>query len=60
MRTVAVVGGGHPEAARLARAIRERRPHLADWAPTIAGILGITLPDVDGEDLRYAGAMVSR
>jgi arylsulfatase A-like enzyme len=59
-RTVAVVGGGHPEAARLADAIRQRRPHLADWAPTIAGILGVPLRDVDGQDLRYAGAMVSR
>src|SRR5207249_2055989 len=30
---VAVVGGGHPAADRLAAAIRTRSPAAADWAP---------------------------
>jgi arylsulfatase A-like enzyme len=50
-RTVALVGGGHPAVARIARTIATRRPHLADWAPTIAALLGIDLGRVDGVNL---------
>ncbi len=49
--TVAIVGGGHPAVAGLAPAIGARPPRLADWAPTIASLLGIALPAVDGADL---------
>lgn len=50
-RTVALVGGGHPAVGAIAAAIRGRPPHLADWAPTIARLLGLPLPGVDGRDL---------
>jgi arylsulfatase A-like enzyme len=50
-RTVALVGGGHPLVPRLADAVRRRRPHLADWAPTVAAILGLQLGAVDGVSL---------
>jgi hypothetical protein len=50
-RTVALVGGGHPAARQIGRAIQARPPHLADWAPTIAPLLGLRLPGVDGRDL---------
>jgi arylsulfatase A-like enzyme len=50
-RTVALVGGGHPAVKSMAAAIGTRRPHLADWAPTIAPILGIDLGRVDGVNL---------
>ncbi|TME86452.1 MAG: hypothetical protein E6I43_04305 [Chloroflexi bacterium] len=50
-RTVALVGGGHPAVRPIADAIGSRRPHLADWAPTIAPILGIDLGRVDGVNL---------
>jgi len=50
-RTVAVVGGGHPAAGQIDRAIQARPPHLADWAPTIASLLRVELRDVDGRSL---------
>ena len=50
-RSVAVVGGGDPAVGRLAGAIAARRPHLADWAPTIAPLLGVVLGRVDGKNL---------
>jgi len=50
-RTVAVVGGGHPAVAAIAAAISARRPHLADWAPTVAPLLGVDLGQVDGVNL---------
>jgi arylsulfatase A-like enzyme len=50
-RTVALVGGGHPVVPRLAAGLRRRRPHLADWSPTIATILGIQLGRADGVSL---------
>ena len=50
-RTVALVGGGHPAVPQIARTIAARRPHLADWAPTIATVLGIDLGRVDGVSL---------
>jgi arylsulfatase A-like enzyme len=51
VRTVAIVGGGHPAIDALARSIAGRPPRLRDWAPTIAGLLGIDLPDATGIDL---------
>ncbi|HET7093296.1 MAG TPA: alkaline phosphatase family protein, partial [Thermomicrobiales bacterium] len=50
-RTMAVVGGGHPAVGRIARAFANAPPHLADWAPTIAAVLGISLAEADGRDL---------
>jgi len=50
-RTVALVGGGHPVVPRLAGVIGSGRPHLADWAPTIAPLLGVDLGRVDGTNL---------
>ena len=50
-RTVALVGGGHPAARQIGRAIEARPPHLADWAPTIASLLRVELRDVDGRSL---------
>ncbi|TMC25626.1 MAG: hypothetical protein E6J32_13300 [Chloroflexi bacterium] len=47
-RTLAIVGGGHPAVERIARSLARRRPHLADWAPTLAPLLGIDLPQADG------------
>ncbi|OLE37965.1 MAG: hypothetical protein AUG48_03130 [Actinobacteria bacterium 13_1_20CM_3_68_9] len=50
-RTVALVGGGHPAVPRIADAIATRRPHLADWSPTIASLLDVDLGRVDGVSL---------
>jgi hypothetical protein len=50
-RTLAIVGGGHPAVSRLADALRQRRPHLADWVPTLAPLLGVQLGRVDGMNL---------
>ena len=50
-RTVALVGGGHLAARQIGSGIAARPPHLADWAPTIASLLGLSLPGVDGHDL---------
>lgn len=50
-RTLAIASGGHPAATAIAKAIATSPPHLADWAPTIAAVLGIALPDADGRDL---------
>jgi hypothetical protein len=50
-RTVALVGGGHPSVEAVAQTLRHRRPHLADWAPTIAGVLGLSLSPTDGASL---------
>jgi len=50
-RTIAAVTGGHPAVPMIARGLAARRPHLTDWAPTIAGILGLELPATDGRSL---------
>lgn len=50
-RTVAVVGGGHPSVHVLADKLRRQRPHLADWAPTLAPLLGIAMPTAEGVSL---------
>ncbi|MFN8590957.1 MAG: alkaline phosphatase family protein [Thermomicrobiales bacterium] len=49
--TIAVVGGGHPAVARIAAAIAARPPHLADWAPTVAAIVGAVMPTAEGRSL---------
>ena len=50
-RGVAIVGGGHPAAARIGARIFTNTPGQIDWAPTIAAVLGLpTLPS-DGVDL---------
>ena len=50
-RTVALVGGGHPDVQRLAAVLTRRRPHLADWAPTLAPVLGADMAGADGTNL---------
>jgi len=50
-RTLAIVGGGHPAAVGLACALRQRSPRLRDWAPTIAGLLGVPFAGAEGRDL---------
>jgi len=50
-RTLAIVGGGHPAVAGLGESIAAWAPRLRDWAPTLAGLLDIDLPDADGTDL---------
>lgn len=49
--TTAIVGGGHPAVARIGANIARHRPHLVDWAPTIAAILGASLPSAEGRNL---------
>lgn len=53
-RTLALVAGGHAAVPLIAASIRARPPHLADWAPTVAGLLGIPLTAVDGRNLASA------
>ena len=48
---VAVVTGGHPLAARVAQAAASRPVSAADWAPTIATLLGLALPGATGRSL---------
>jgi hypothetical protein len=50
-RTLAIVGGGHPAVGQIARSLGRRRPHLADWAPTLAALLGVDLPRAEGASL---------
>ncbi len=50
-RTVAVVAGGHPAVAAIARSIAERPPALIDWAPTIAVVLGLDAGVMEGRPL---------
>lgn len=50
-RTLAVVGGGHPSIPKIAASIGARPPAMADWAPTIAALLGVELSGSDGCDL---------
>lgn len=40
-RTLAVVGGGHEAADVMGLVVTHRPPHLADWAPAIAAVLGV-------------------
>jgi hypothetical protein len=48
---VAVVTGGHPAVEPLARAVAATPVDAADWAPTIAALLGIDLPGATGRVL---------
>jgi hypothetical protein len=48
---VAVVTGGHPAAGRLAGAAAARSVSATDWAPTIAALLDLDLPDATGRAL---------
>ena len=56
-RTLAIVGGGHPAVSEIAASISARPPRLRDWAPTLASLLGIDLPDADGLDLIEAAEL---
>lgn len=49
--TLALVAGGHPAVRHLATAIASHPPHLADWAPTIAAVLGIHFATAEGRNL---------
>lgn len=53
-RTLAIVGGGHPAVPSIAMSIAVRAPRIQDWAPTLAAVLGIELPDADGFDMLSA------
>ena len=44
---VAVVTGGHPVVESLARTVAATPVAAADWAPTIASLLGVDLPGGD-------------
>ena len=48
---VAVVTGGHPLVEPLAGAVATTRVGAADWAPTIATLLGVGLPRASGRAL---------
>jgi hypothetical protein len=48
---VAVVGGGHPAVGKVAAGLRRRSPGGADWAVTIADLLGVPLPTATGRSL---------
>lgn len=48
---VAVVTGGHPAVTAVGRTLRRRIPTAADWAPTIAELLGVALPAATGRSL---------
>jgi hypothetical protein len=58
-RTLAIVGGGHPDVPVVARAISVRPPQLKDWAPTIAAVLDLDLPDAEGRNLAAVEALES-
>jgi hypothetical protein len=48
---VAVVTGGHPRAAHVARAAASRAVSAIDWAPTVATLLDLSLPHARGRSL---------
>jgi hypothetical protein len=48
---VAVVAGGHRAVEHLARAVETGPIHAADWAPTIATLLGMPFPSATGRNL---------
>lgn len=48
---VAIVTGGHPAASAIGETLRRRRPGAEDWAPTMAALLGVDLPDATGRSL---------
>lgn len=54
LEQLALVTGGHPVAASLAEQVAAGSVTALDWAPTIAGVLDLSLPAVDGRDLLAA------
>ena len=56
-KTLAIVGGGHPSVRRIGASIGARPPHLTDWAPTLAGILGVDLREAEGLNLTGSAAL---
>lgn len=48
---VAIVTGGHPVVPLIGAALVEQRPSLADWAPTAAAVLGLSLVGAAGTPL---------
>ncbi len=48
---VGIVAGGHPAVAGIAAALGDRPLEAADWAPTLAAVLGIDLPGATGTSL---------
>lgn len=54
LQALAIAGGGHPAAGRIAARMASEPVTMRDWATTIAGLLGLSLPDAEGRDLsRY-------
>jgi arylsulfatase A-like enzyme len=50
-RTAAIVGGGHPSVPIIAERLAVGEVSLRDWAPIIAGLFGLSLPDAEGRNL---------
>jgi hypothetical protein len=50
-RTHALIGGGAAIVNVLAESIERRPPNQSDWAPTLASLLGVSLPAAEGLDL---------
>lgn len=56
---VAVVTGGHDAVGPLGRAVEAGPVAAADWAPTVATLLGLDLPSATGRSLLSRGPAVS-
>lgn len=50
-RQVGVVGGGHPSVSRLGARVSEGGVRAEDWAPTMAVLAGVALPQATGRAL---------
>jgi hypothetical protein len=48
---VAAVGGGHPAVADVADAVRSTTIDATSWAPTIASLLGLSMPSATGRSI---------
>ncbi len=48
---VATVSGGHPIVPKLSEAVRCCSPHGSQWAPTVATLFGLSLPQATGLSL---------
>jgi arylsulfatase A-like enzyme len=48
---VVAVAGGHPRAVALGHAVAGTIPLAEDWAPTVAELLGLELPEATGRSL---------
>lgn len=53
---VAIITGGHPSVAAMRSALERRPVRAADWAPTIAHLIGLSLPAAIGFSLIDAAA----